>query len=649
MAPTFSPGYVAPGFYVQQQNIGAPNVPQGARIPAIIGQGAKTLVRQQILTRGTTFNGQDGPLVGDQAIDIISIVDSNNVTYYKGKDFIATRVPKVPSGTDLVVDWSPLSTLVGTVDLSSFTYPGDLGGNTLTFKVNKLDGTLTNVSIYFSSLNNPSDVVTTINNWDPTLGLTASLDVNNHLVLKATVLVFEDTVQNKAVGFGDGAQPSNPVQKPAAGVPYRVTYTSDKTESEYAPKLFSNMNQVIAYYGPKQGQEVIDSGTVTASSTDTLEDNTKSWAVNSVVGAYVKLSGNFPSAGQVRVVLSNTATTLTLSKPWNSGNEPVAGVTYTITDINENSITLGTELARRTGATFFIGSQYSDDLFNDSNIKLAIDNLKESVSGQDPDCLVLMRGVSPANTAPISYLKNHCEEMSNQLNNKFRVAIIGLASGNENYLDFATLAVGTHSRRIAIVNISSINYDFGDGRLLALDGSYVAAAVAGVYCAFVDAGEPITRKSVADAIDVNTFVDPFITTEKNYMAGAGILVIERGGTDIRIRHALTTDNTNAFTQELKLTRSADFISKYLRSNLESLLTGRRLVVTANGAGILSTARVNFTFLLENLRNTPAQIITAYENIGVTQNSVEKRQLDFTANIFLTTDVLWEFALLGFTV
>lgn len=643
MAPTFSPGYVAPGFYVQQQNIGTPNVPQGVRIPAIIGQGSKTLVRQQTLLKGATTNGQDGPLAGDQAIDILSVTDVNGVIYEKGSDYLATRVAKLPSGTDLVVDWSPTASITSVnVDLTALTLPSQLEGLNLKLTV---DGVTTSPPITFTGVNNANDVITFINQWGVP-GLTASLSANNELVLTANSIVIEDGTANGVFLFTLGQEAF--VNKPAAGVQYQVNYTSDKTANEYAPKLFSNMNQIIYYYGDKKGQTTLYSGTATATTSTTLTDTTQNWAVNSLVGNYVKLSGTQQGRGQVRVILSNTSDTVTLSQPWTSGSEPAAGISYTVTDINDNSITLGSQTAFNTGTTFVIGSQYADDLFNDPNIKLAITNLKESINGQDPDCLVLMRGLSPSDTAPLVYLKTHCEEMSNQLNNKFRVAIVGLAAGNENYLDFANLATGTKSRRVTIVNISSVEYDFGTGPLT-LDGSYVAAAVAGVYCAFVDAGEPITRKSVSNAFDINKFVDPFITTEKNFMASAGILIIERAGTDLRIRHALTTDNTNVFTQELKLTRSADFISKYLRSNLENILTGQRLIVTPSGTGIVQTAKVNFTILLEALKNPNAQIITAYDNLSVTQNQTEKRQLDFTANIYLTTDVLWEYALLGFTV
>jgi len=173
------------------------------------------------------------------------------------------------------------------------------------------------------------------------------------------------------------------------------------------------------------------------------------------------------------------------------------------------------------GAAFIIGSQYQDDLFDSFNIKLAIDNLANDISGYRPECLVLMRGVGASELSIINYLKAHVDAQSNQFTNHFRVAIIGMAAGTEDFLTFVSLATGTRDRRITVVNISTITKNFGFG-LETLDGSYVAAGYAGVYCdKSVDAGEPITQKSLGAVYDVDTFVDPFLVAEKNQMASAG--------------------------------------------------------------------------------------------------------------------------------
>jgi hypothetical protein len=128
--PSFAPTYVAPGGYVAEQNISNPTAPQGLRTPAAIGQGSKTLLRFDDIIKGTV-NGQDGPLANNTVVDILQIVDSNNVLYTKGVDFLLAR-----SGANGLVDWSPKASLTGTVDLTTLTYPAQLDGKTLRLQVN---------------------------------------------------------------------------------------------------------------------------------------------------------------------------------------------------------------------------------------------------------------------------------------------------------------------------------------------------------------------------------------------------------------------------------------------------------------------------------------------------------------------------------
>ncbi len=637
MAPTFAPVYVEPGFYVKQFDISTPSVPLGTRIAAIIGQGAKTRQRLETLTRGGVAAGTDGPLTGSKAISVISVVDANNVVYTEGTDFNALR-----SGTDLLIDWSPRFSVTGGADLTvggAETMGAALEGKHLKFTLNGVA-----YDVVFSGCTTGASIVAFINTWDPALTTpaAASLGTGNHLVLSGKSIDVSNGGDALSILDIEGGS-SGSVLEPAAGTVYQVTYTSDVLASELKPGLFSDMNAVLALYGDKKGKTVLYTGTATAAGASAITDAAQSWTTDALVGSYVKVTGG-DGKGQVRVILSNTATTLTVSQGWSSGDLPTVGSTFAVTDINENSISMGAQVAFDTGATRVICVQYADDVFNDANIRRAIDDLKESVQGQDPDCLVLMKGLGAAEAAPLAYLKNHCTEMSNELNNKWRVAVVGLASGNETYTDFVSIASGTKNRRVTLVNISTVNRDFGDGNLLSLDGSYVAAAVAGVYCAVVDAGEPITYKSIANAFDLDSFVDPFLKSEKNLMAGAGVCIIERTPGDLRIKHALTTDNSTVFTQELKLTRAADYISKFLKTNLENTLVGQRFT-----NDLVQTAKANLTFLLESLKNPQARVVTDYTNLSVSQNSTEKRQLDLKADILLTGDVLWVYSLLGFNI
>lgn len=640
--PSFAPGYVGPGAYVLQQDVSTPTVPQGLRIPAPIGQGTKTLLRYDNIIKGAK-NGQDGPLTNNIVIDVQSVIDVNNVVYVKNRDFILTRI-----GDTAVIDWSPKAALTGSVDLTTLTYPTQLDGKTLRLRVDGVD-----YAVVFTAPANAAAVVTQINSWDPALAGLASLTSGSLLVLTANEVIIETSNTVGILGFvvGDSAA----VQEPAVGVAYRVFYLSDKVTAEYAPKLFSNMNSVIAWCGSLNAPTILTSGTASTAAARTLTVAGTPWVANAYIGRYVKITGG-TGKGQVRVVISNTTSVLTVSQAWSTYNTPDSTSTFQITDVNDNSISRGAQTMVDAGASFLITSQYQDDLFDSNNIKFAIDALKQDVSGYRPECLVLMRGIGSTETSIITYLKAHVDEQSNELNNHFRVAIIGMASGVEDFLTFVSLATGTKDRRVTIVNISTMPKDFGFG-IEYLDGSYVAAGYAGVYCdKSVDAGEPITLKSLGAVYDVDHFVDPFLVSEKDQMASAGITVIERDGLDLVIRHALTTDNSTTFTWEAKLTRSADFVSNSVRKVLRETVIGKRFTVSPTGSqDALLLAKANVSFVLQGMKNPLKQIIVGFgtdpngsdSNIGVGQNASVPQELDLNTNVSLTTDVVWALAVLGF--
>src|SRR5690348_6875041 len=147
--PTFAPGYVAPGLYVKQQDVSTPIVPQGTRIPAAIGQGSKTLLRSQVLTKGAK-NGTDGPLNDNIVVKVVSLIDQNNVVYTQGTDFLLTR----PTTVTASIDWSPKASLTGSVDLTTLTYPtgaGSVDGLTLRLVVDGGTGNPADQAVVFSA------------------------------------------------------------------------------------------------------------------------------------------------------------------------------------------------------------------------------------------------------------------------------------------------------------------------------------------------------------------------------------------------------------------------------------------------------------------------------------------------------------------
>lgn len=644
--PTFAPGYVPPGFYVQQRDISTPEIASGVRIASIIGQGAKTLGRIDELTKGVK-NGQDGPLTYLTAIELLGVIDADGVIYQKDRDFKISRV-----GSDAYVDWSPVAALTATVDLTTLVYGGggSLDGKTLRLVVDGGTGVPADQYIDFDgSLTAPGggmSVADFINAWDPSLAGVASINAQNQLVLSANSVSVDEGNANTIIGYVTGQYAQ--VLEPAVGKAYQVFYTSDKLPNEYKPILYSNMNDVVSAYGPKQAQVTEDTGTASGSGVKQLIDAAKAWVADAYVGSYVKITSG-TGKGQVRIIISNNTNTLTLSQDWSTNMAPDSTSRYRITDINDDSISMGSQVSVDTGSTFVICSQYADDIFNDPNIKLAIDNLKQDVSGYRPYTLVLMRGLASTETSPVAYLKSHVEDMSNVRNNKWRMAIMGMASGNTSFLTFTTMAAGADSDRMVLVNLTDLQRDFGAGTVL-LDGSYLAAAWSGVICANEDAGTPLLRRSVTKAFDMGNFSEPFLDNEKDAMAAAGVSVFELQGVDLVCRDALNTDPSTQLSRETKLTRAKDFVSDFLKTRLEKATVGQRFVTTSTGsANVINNTKATLNFLFSVLEDPRAQIVSRVENMSVVQDSLEKSQLDITADIYLTPDVKWVYALLGFGV
>ncbi len=648
--PTFLPGYVKPGFYVAQRDISAPAVTPGVRIAAIIGQGAKTLGRSENIVKGAK-NGQDGPLVNNTVINLVSVV-SNGTVYRQGIDFKLTR-----SGADALVDWSLLASLTGTADLSALSpdVATALDGKTLNLT---LDGITANPVITFSAAgaggltalgNNAAAVAAFINQW---VGSTvATIDGSNRLVLSANSILVNpgSGSANALLGLTDFS--SAAIKEPATGSTYTCNYVSDKTDAEYAPAIFTDMNKVVTSYGERRPQVEFESGAVVTSATKTLTASAPGWTVDEWQGFYVRITAGL-GKGQVRVVISNTADTLTVSRDWSDLQAPDATSTFSITDVNINSISKGIQVCKDIGGTVFIASQYEDDIFNDPNIKDAITALESDVQGFRPYSITLMRGLGSTEVDPVNFLKAHVEKMSDTQHNKWRMSTFGLAQGNEDFTTFTQLATGTLSDRMFLPNLSTLVRDFGFGKEK-LDGSYLAAAYAGIFCANEDAGEPFTGRSVSNAFSVADLVDPFNEEEKLLMGAAGVSVFERQGNDLVLVDDLSTDQSTQLKKYGRFCRMKDFVSGFYKDGLKASTVGQRFVVSTTGqADVVGNTKANFNLLtiqLQKPADPTKQIVNKVEDLLVEQDKSESDQLDISASVYLTPEVKYVFMLLGFGV
>jgi hypothetical protein len=631
MTPTFSDSYQAPGAYIDLISAGNPQIPQSPRVHGIVGQGRKTLPRTQGIIKGVA-NGQDGPLANNTVIAITGVTDSNGVTYVQGSDYQLTRTN---GGTNAVVDWSLLASLEGTADLATaITYPGQLDGQQ--FNLN-LNGVIQNV--VFTAPANAAAIASQINAW---VGSTvASLGAGNILVLAAKSIAILPSVAGLAFGFVNGQSAS--ANQPATGVTYTVSYTSDRLITEYGLQAFTNLDALIAAMGPLNPQTVLASGSVASAAPLTLTAPGVSWTENMFQGQYVTITGGL-GEGQVRVIISNTGNTITISQPWTQYSQPNTSSTYAITDYNDNSISRGAWGSQRMGCSQWVVSQYPDNIFDPSDMQAAIDAMGTSVNGLAAEVVTVMHGIDAAtDTGIIDYIANRVNTDNSVLSqNLQKCAILGMVDGTDTAATYIGLAPTIANGFLYLVGIAECPIDFGVGAgTEILGGEYWAALVAGAYCAYTQVpGNSLMGVSFANAIVVNAFQNPFTQTETNQIAGAGCITVGQSGnsSDITVVNDLSTNQSGPDDQaKLSYARRKIYIAKTTQTYLNGVMKGRTITKDMSFLGILTGG---LSAIYDQMEAGSAPTIYDYTTPTAAQDADVPEQIDISTPIAIVADVVW---------
>lgn len=190
-------------------------------------------------------------------------------------------------------------------------------------------------------------------------------------------------------------------------------------------------------------------------------------------------------------------------------------------------------------------------------------------AGIIPDILV------PLTTDPsvMGAYVNHADLQSSRRYRQERRCIFGVASGTlpKTARD---IAQGLANKRAILVYPDSAVLTLddpatGEERNFVVDGTYMAAALAGVQVSpQFDVATPLTRRTVVGFRRLNRSLDD---VDKNRLASAGITVLEDRGTNIRVRDGLTTDLTSRFTSTPSIVAIADHVERQTRSTLDRFI------------------------------------------------------------------------------
>lgn len=223
--------------------------------------------------------------------------------------------------------------------------------------------------------------------------------------------------------------------------------------------------------------------------------------------------------------------------------------------------------------------------------------------------------------------KVHIELLSDTPNRRERMAFFGGYEGytitqaldeqtgvNNNYGDSNRTVFLMPERIRRVVN----------GETAYLDGSYLAAAAAGVMSGNEYLAEPLTRKTLIgfDIENSKRYTD----VEQRLLGGAGVSVVDALNSGGRVINGFTTSNTgNAVDQEPSVRRISDYVASSARAILENRFTGK--VILSD-----STEQIEIVVkgVLESL--VSQLLITAYANIRVVVDPIDPRQVDISFDI-----------------
>ena len=224
-------------------------------------------------------------------------------------------------------------------------------------------------------------------------------------------------------------------------------------------------------------------------------------------------------------------------------------------------------------------------------------------AGIVPDILV------PLTTDPsvMGAYVNHASIQSSMRYRQERRCLFGVASGTLPK-DARSIAQGLNSERAILVYpdsaVVTLTDPLGDDRSFIVDGTYIAAALAGVQVSpQFDVATPLTRRTVVGFRRLNRSLDDI---DKNKLAGAGITVLEDRGTSLVVRDGLTTNTESRFTSTPSIIAIKDHVQRQSRNTLDRFI----------GLKFLSSRSQDVELALTGLLNSlvQQQIIVDFQGV-----------------------------------
>jgi len=212
--------------------------------------------------------------------------------------------------------------------------------------------------------------------------------------------------------------------------------------------------------------------------------------------------------------------------------------------------------------------------------------------------------------------------------------ILGASAGQSVSSIITSTTALADRRAIFIVPGKEITRTLASGTVLTLDGAWAGAALAGLLTGQSKAVTPVTGK-VLTGISIPDY--QYSEYEMNYMANNGACILYSRSGVIKIRHALTTDPTNADTQEISVVAADDYVRRVTRTKMTQRFVGKGIVIDdATIAAVEATLRTIWSAMQRDgyiagfgSRTDPT---TGEVPISAARNSADPTRIDITGSI-----------------
>ena len=261
--------------------------------------------------------------------------------------------------------------------------------------------------------------------------------------------------------------------------------------------------------------------------------------------------------------------------------------TYGDEDVSTGILSIAGRMALENGAPAVILCQVSGSE-TAANYLTTINKLKKQHNIGYVSVVFSSGSMSLANMRVVhGYLKTHADQMSQPSVGLERGAMIGDSSdvyavsdgidieGSTEISDYTARAQAIGSKQVIYVAPAYGTRTDKDGNVMELDANFAACAVAGLVTGQISEEIPVHGvQLVGYMIDD----DRWSEFEMNQLGSKGCLTLYSHQSVVKVRDAITTDNTSAETEEISVVDIERRLKRSLRTGLTNAFVGRGLVV-----------------------------------------------------------------------